>query len=489
MSRPPARRSSTPRVTIELQIDTLNADGVGVARHDGKEVVVPGALPGERVVAAVDHEGHRRIVGRLAKIVTRHPDRTAVSCPAARNCQGCPLIDLAYPAQLTFKHEQLQRVLTAYPTLEQIQLPPVWGAAHPLGYRTSAKLVFGRERGRVKLGLYRRGTHEVVDIGNCPVHHPLINRIATVVREEVQRQEIYVYNPERRTGLLRYLSVRVSSSTGKALVTLVTAMRDFRQVNQLAKWLQRHVPEVVGVHQNINPGEGNAIFGRETLKMLGMADLLDQIGEVRLRLAPTAFFQVNHEQAARIYALVRQWAALRREESAIDLYCGIGGIALHLAKDAGQVTGIELSEEAVRNARDNARLNALGHCRFVSGEAAEQLQEMAAQIPPGSVTVVNPPRGGCDPAVLEALVGLAPRTLIYVSCNPETLARDLHLLAGFGYGTQEIQPVDMFPQTAHIEAVARLTPIPRTDKRPISAPARPTGRSPGRHKGSRGSSR
>lgn len=488
MSRPPARRPA-PRATIEVQIDHLNADGVGASRHEGKEVLVPGTLPGEKVVVAIEHDRQWRMVGRPVKILSRHPGRVASPCRSSRNCQGCPLIELAYPAQLAFKQEQLRQSLTAYPTLAQTQLLPIWGAPQPLGYRTSAKLVFGRERGKVKLGLHRRGSHDVVDIGDCPVHHPLINRIATAVREEVERQGIYVYNPQRATGLLRYLAVQVNSTTGRALVTLVTAMRDFRQINQLAKWLQRHVPEVVGVHQNVNASEGKATFGRETLKMLGLPDLLEQIGEVRLRLTPTAFFQVNPPQAARIYSLVRQWAELRREQSALDLFCGIGGTALHLGIDGGQVTGFDPSEEAVRSARDNATLNGRSNCRFVAGEVAEQLEEMATTLPADSVVVVTPPRSGCEPPLLESLAALAPRTLLYVSCNQQTLARDLHLLAGFGYRTVEVQPVDMFPHTAHIEAVARLVPLPPASRPTASAPVRPSGPAPGRRKGNRGSSR
>ncbi|HXV21965.1 MAG TPA: 23S rRNA (uracil(1939)-C(5))-methyltransferase RlmD, partial [Desulfuromonadales bacterium] len=221
---------------------------------------------------------------------------------------------------------------------------------------------------------------------------------------------------------------------------------------------QKKVPEVVSVQQNVNPSEGNAIFGRETLRILGTPDLLDMVGNIRLRIAPASFFQVNNEQAARIYALVRQWAQLSRQEVALDLYCGIGGIALHLAADAGRVIGIESVEEAVRNAKENARMNGLANCTFLAGDAAELIEDLVSQVQPGSVAVLNPPRSGCERQVLEAVAGLQPRTLIYVSCAPETLARDLDILAVLGYRTAEVQPVDMFPQTPHVESVARLVP-------------------------------
>jgi 23S rRNA (uracil1939-C5)-methyltransferase len=274
------------------------------------------------------------------------------------------------------------------------------------------------------------------------------------------------------------------------MVTFVTAERDFRQVTHLGKGLQRQVPEVVSINQNVNPGTGNAILGRETLRMIGAPDLLDLLGDLRLRIAPASFFQVNHEQAARIYALVRQWAGLSREETAVDLYCGIGGIALTLARDAGRVIGVEVVADAVNNAKDNARLNHLANCSFLAGDAEELLQDLTHDGAPGAVAVVNPPRNGCEPGVLKALAGLAPRLLLYVSCEPETLARDLNLLAHLGYRTEEIQPVDMFPQTAHIESVARLVPAPmaKVARRQPPGPAKGriaagqpgTGRKPGR---------
>lgn len=467
-SRPMPRPKTASRrrlPLLEVDILRLDPEGIGLGRHENRDVVVAGALPGEKVEIEVEHAGNRRVVGRLRRVVNRHPDRIPSPCRQSGTCQGCLFIGLDYAAQLRFKEERVREALKGFPGLAKTPVLPVWAAPQPLGYRTTAKMVFGRHRGKVLLGLYRRGTHEVVDIGDCPLHHPLINRIAQAVREEVTRQEIYVFDPLRRTGLLRYLAVRVSPESGKALVTFVTAEKNFREVTHLAKWLQRKVPEVVGVHQNVNVSEGNVIFGRETLRILGLPDLLDRVGDIRLRISPTSFFQVNHPQTARIYALAHQWATLGKEETAIDLYCGIGGIALHLARDAGRVVGIEAVEAAVRNARENARLNGLRNCRFESGDAADLLEDLTVEGSAPAVAVVNPPRGGCEPGVLQALASLAPRLLIYVSCNPLTLARDLHLLQEMGYLTEEIQPVDMFPQTPHVESVARLVPDPKRKTR------------------------
>ncbi|WP_305042693.1 23S rRNA (uracil(1939)-C(5))-methyltransferase RlmD [Geoalkalibacter sp.] len=453
------RRKKTDKQQLELTIEKLDEEGIGLAAWEGKRVLVPGALPGERIQAVVEHEGQRQMAARLLKRLTSAPERSRRwNCPHAEDCLGCALISMDYPAQVRFKQDKVANALAAYPRLAQTQILPLWGAEQPLGYRCTAKLVIGKERGRVSIGLYRRNTHQVVDIGQCPLHHPLINQITAVVREEIERQGVWVYNAERNSGLLRYLAVRVSPARNEAMVTFVTSERNYREVTHLAKWLVKKVPQVVSVQQNVNASTGNVILGAQTLKMLGHPALLDQVGDLRLRISPASFFQVNHPQAARIYDLVRRWAACRREDLALDLYCGIGGIAMHLARDAGQVLGIEVVEEAVRNAADNARLNQLDNCRFRAGDAAELLEDLELELPPGAVAVVNPPRKGCEPEVLKRLAALKPRMLLYVSCNPLTLARDLDLLAALGYVSEDIQPVDMFPQTPHVECVARLVP-------------------------------
>lgn len=458
-SRPQSGSRRAPVATFELDILHLNEDGLGIARHLGKEVLISGVLPGEKVLASTEHEGRHRIVARLVKVLEKSPDRAFSPCKVSRNCQGCSLICMRYDTQLAYKDAKLRQCLQALPSLRQAEQKPVWGAENPFGYRTNAKLVMAKERGQVIIGLYRRGSHDVVDIGDCPLHHPLINRVVAVVREEIEKQEIFIYNPKTRRGLLRYLLVKISPENNKAMVTFVTAERDFRQITHLGKWLMKKVPEVISVQQNINASEGNVVIGRETLKMLGTPDLIDQVGEIRLRIAPASFFQVNNAQAARIYELVRRWAGLSKEETAVDIYCGIGGIALNLARDAGGVIGIEMVEEAVLNARENARLNKQENCSFIAGDAAELTADLATEIAPGSVIVLNPPRSGCEQPVLEAAAALAPRQMIYVSCNPETLARDLDILSGLGYRTLEVQPVDMFPQTPHIESVTRLVPV------------------------------
>jgi 23S rRNA (uracil1939-C5)-methyltransferase len=339
--------------------------------------------------------------------------------------------------------------------LGDVQIQDSLAAEMPLGYRATVKLSFAKSQGVIKLGLYRRGTHQVVDLKNCPLHHPLINRIVSAVRAEANHQRISVYDPKCDQGLLRYLLVRVSPALNKAMVTFVVTEKDIRRLMPMAKWLQRKIPEVVSIHQNINDTEGNAIIGRETSRLLGVSDLFDVVGDIRVRTSPTAFVQVNHEQAARIYRMVSEWSELSAEQLAVDLYCGIGGISLHLARRAKQVVCIEMQPDAVRNAIDNAKFNDLHNCRFIAGNAVELLDTL--ELPPQTVAVVNPPRKGCEHQLLKAIAHSPITRLIYVSCCPETLARDVATLCKQGLVLQRVQPVDMFPQTPHVETVALLT--------------------------------
>ncbi|MCK4623435.1 MAG: 23S rRNA (uracil(1939)-C(5))-methyltransferase RlmD [Desulfuromonadales bacterium] len=450
-------KKQLPREILKLTIDALDNEGIGLASHQRKTALVQGALPGETVLAEVEHEGRTHIYTRLRRVLRNAPQRTAqIACELEQSCLGCPLIRMKYQAQLAYKQQRVEQALGREQLLRDELVSTTLASDPPFGYRASAKLVIGRKREKVLIGLYRRGSHEIIDCPDCPVHHPLINKITAVLREEIQRQKVSVYNPQHRRGLLRYLLVRVSPTKNKALVTFVSNDRDLRQLPKLGKWLMRKVPEVIAVHQNVNSSTGNVILGQETLKLHGLPDLIDQVGDIRLRIGPEAFFQVNSLQAARIYTMVREWAQLTRKDSAIDLYCGIGGIALHLAQDAGQVYGIEYIPEAVRNAADNAELNGLKNCRFVSGDAAEELQKLAPQLKNLTLATLNPPRKGCSEELLQGLCQIRPQQIIYVSCDPDSLARDLRLLVDRGYQPVRVQPVDMFPQTSHVETVVQL---------------------------------
>lgn len=454
--RPRNKQHKKPTETCTLTIDSLNSDGLGVGQHQRREMHVAGTLPDEEVKIEIEHQGQRRSIGRLLKVLKKNPQRVIPGCSLASECSGCPIIHLAYPQQLKYKEQRITSALRFYPSLNNLKPNPVLPAPETFGYRTTAKLAISKSHGVAQIGLYKRGTHDVIDIGNCPQQHPLINKVVQAVRDEIEKQDVYVYNPITRRGILRYLAVRVSPKSNKALVTFVCAERNYREMTHLAKWVKKKVPEIIGVHQNINGSAGNVVFGPTTVKIIGGSDLIDTIGEIRMRLSPSSFFQVNHTQAAKIYNLVTEWAGLEKNDTALDLYCGVGGIAMHLARSGARIIGVEINPEAIFNAKAAAKLNEIKNCRFIAGDATDVIQDLQDDLPALKAAVVNPPRSGCSEEVLNTLTDLGPETLLYVSCHPISLARDLDLLDQRGYQAVELQPVDMFPQTPHVESVVRL---------------------------------
>jgi len=445
------------RQTLELAITSLNEDGFGIATHEGTRILVAGALPGETIRARVTYVGHRETFADIVKVVTRSPDRlNKPPCDKGTACDGCQLIQMSYPAQLAWKKQHVENSLRRYRTLEKVKVHDVIASPLQLNYRNSVKLVVTGKFAEPLIGIYRRNSHDVLDIGDCPLHHPLINKVVQAVKSGIKKGKVPIYNPRSEMGLLRYLLVRVSESTNRVMVVFVTAERSFNEIHHLAKHLQAAVPEVTVIDQNINGSTGNTILGQKDHFITKERLLPAAIGETRFSISPRSFFQVNSGSAGAIYEKVREWGALTGRERVLDLYCGIGGISLFLAGKAKEVLGIEVVESAVADAEKNAQLNDIRNCRFKAGDVARLLEEMRTEGENFDLVVLNPPRKGCDEQVLQQTAAIAPQKIIYVSCSPQTLSRDLHILAGLGYRTVEVQPVDMFPQTVHVEDVALL---------------------------------
>jgi len=445
--------------TLELAITSVNDDGFGVSYHEGTRILVAHALPGEQVVVRVTYVGKREAFGNILKCLKSSPDRVDVSpCSKGRVCDGCNLMQMRYPAQLAWKRELVAKQLRQYPSLTLVPVHDTIASPQEFGYRNSAKLVVSGKSAAPVIGMYRRNSHDVQENLDCPLHHPLINRVVQAAKAGIKKGKVPIYNPKSEMGLLRYLVVRVAQPGDRVMVVLVTSEVGYNEMHHLAKYIQQEVPEVAVVAQNINNTTGNVIFGQRDRFLTKGQTLRAKMGETTFSLSPRSFFQVNSGAAQIIYERVRKLAALKGTERVIDLYCGIGGISLLLAKDAAEVVGIELVEAAVTDATENARLNRIDNCEFVAGDAARLLDEIGSE-GGADVIVLNPPRKGCEEKVLKSAAALNPGKMIYVSCSPETLARDLDLLSRLGYRTVEVQPVDMFPQTVHVEDVALLEKI------------------------------
>lgn len=444
-------------LAVELTIEHLDNDGIGVALHSGRQVLIPGTVPQDRCLARITHFGKTVVFADLVKLIEPSPLRLQrCPCSDAALCLGCPLIAMRYGEQLRWKQQLVQAAFDGYLSLKEIVVPRLLTPERQLQYRTTAKLAVAGTHVDPYIGIYRRASHDVVDLEDCPLHHPMINTVITVVREGISKLKVPVYQDKNKTGILRYLVVRVSESSGEVMVTFVTARRAFNEIHHLARLLQEKVPQVVVVCQNVNSSEGNVIFGAHDHFLTKQQTIQDRIGQVELLISPRSFLQAQNDGARLLYETARDWAALDGSQHLLDLYCGIGGIALTLAPVSQQVLGVELNKEAVADAKRNARLNNAKNCHFEAGDVLELLDELIEDEKHFNCIVLNPPRKGCDREVLDKVTTLNPERIIYVSCSPQTLARDLDILVSKGYSCEKVQPVEMFPQTPHVENVALI---------------------------------
>ncbi|MDK9718770.1 MAG: 23S rRNA (uracil(1939)-C(5))-methyltransferase RlmD [Trichlorobacter sp.] len=444
-------------LALELTIERLDSDGIGIAQHDGRQILIPGTVPQDRCLARITHFGKTVVFADLVKLIEPSPLRLQrCPCSDAALCLGCPLICLRYGEQLRWKQAQVQAAFDSYASLKDLVVPRLLTPERQLQYRTTAKLAVAGSHADPYIGIYRRASHDVVDLEDCPLHHPMINTVIKVVREGIRKLKVPIYQDKNKSGILRYLVVRVSESTGEVMVTFVAARRAFNEIHHLARLLQDKVPQVKVVCQNVNSSEGNVIFGAHDHFLTKQQTIQDRIGQVELLISPRSFLQAQNDGARLLYETARDWASLDGTQQVLDLYCGIGGIALTFAPHTKQVLGVELNKEAVADARRNARLNNARNCRFEAGDVQELLEDLLEDELRFACIVLNPPRKGCDREVLDKVVELAPERVVYVSCSPHTLARDLDILAAKGYQTIQVQPVEMFPQTPHVENVALL---------------------------------
>ena len=377
-------------------------------------------------------------------------------CPHYPHCVGCPFIKVPYPEQLSRKREIVVRALAQYPSLDGIEVSPVVASPQRLGYRARVKLVVRKNRDQVAMGLYVPQTHRVIDISSCPVHPRQVNQVVFYLKKKVPELGIVPYDERDDSGDLRHLDFRFSVARHELSVTLVTRHASFPQGALLARALMQRFPFITGVIQNINEARGNVIWGTSFRILSGRDTLMERVGDLKLVFPPGVFSQANPFTARKLYDHVREVAALGGGETVLDLYCGVGPISLYLATDARQVWAVDDSELAIATAKQNARRNGRGNCRFIAGDVASTATQLKQTLSKLDLVALNPPRKGVQPAAMAALIDLSAPKLIYVSCEPRTLARDLDRLVAANYRVIQIQPFDMFPQTEEVETVAFL---------------------------------
>ncbi len=442
--------------TREFLIDRLGVHAEGVARVEGFTVFVPGALPQERICARVDTVKKTYASAVLTKILESSPDRIEPCCPVYDLCGGCQLQHLSYEAQLREKRRQVEDAVHHIGGLKGIKIFPTIGG-DPWGYRNKMQFPVGRVGTRTVIGCFAQGTHKIVDTECCRIQHQMNNELMNAMRDTVQKLGIPVYDEDRHRGIIRHIVGRVGAD-GNAMAVLVTARHELPRAKEFVKALRAKVPRLVSVQQNVQTYRNNVILGRETKLLWGKSTILDKIGPLSFQISPRSFFQVNTAQAAILYGKALEFAALQGGETVIDAYCGTGTITLFLARKARKAYGIEVVPTAIADAKKNARVNNIRNAEFIIGDSAVIMPRLYREGVKADVIITDPPRAGSTRIVLETFVNMHPSRIVYVSCNPATLARDLAILDELGYRTEKIQPVDMFPQTSHVESVSLIVP-------------------------------
>lgn len=441
--------------TYELQIDRLGTSGEGVGRYENFTVFVPNALPGETVSVIIEEVKNSYARGRIKQILHESVDRVAPLCELYEECGGCQLQHLSYEAQLHAKRAQVVDALIHIGKLPQIPVMETLRAEEPWNYRNKMQFPIGRNSGKIVIGCFAQGSHTIINTKNCHIQRAENNDLANAAREIAEQLHIPVYNEDTHKGVLRHIVGRVGRSSD-LMAVIVTATKQLPRAKDLVRMLRERLPNLVSVHQNIQTYRNNVIMGRDTQLLWGRPTIIDSLGRLNFHISPRSFFQVNTRQAERLYEQALAYADLHGTETVIDAYCGTGTITLFLAQKARKVYGIEIVQPAILDARKNARDNNVKNAEFIVGDATAVMPGLYKQGIRPDVVVVDPPRAGCTETVLRTFANMKPQRIVYVSCNPATLARDLAILKELGYLAQEVQPVDLFPQTSHVENVCLL---------------------------------
>lgn len=441
----------------EIAISSLGHSCEGVGRYQDFTVFVPFALPDEVVEVLITEVKKNYAKGRLCQIIKASPDRVEAKCAIYDQCGGCQIQHLNYQAQLQIKRQQVVDAVERIGGQKDIEIYDVIGAEQPWNYRNKMQFPVGRQGNQVIVGCYAAGSHRIINTENCYIQNEANNVIAREVRDVIKRLSILAYDERTGKGLIRHIIGRVGIDSGEVMVVLVINGDRIPKQDKLIQEIRNNVPGVVSIMQNINKKSTNVIMGSKTMKLWGKDTIVDKIGDFAFNISARSFFQVNTKQAEVLYNKAVEFAKLTGKETVIDAYCGTGTITLFLAKQAAKVYGIEIIEQACEDARKNAAVNDITNAEFVCGDAVVTMPQMYQQGIRPDVIVVDPPRSGCDKAVLETFVQMNPTRIVYVSCSPASLARDIAVLNELGYKAEKIQPVDMFSQTSHVETVVLLS--------------------------------
>ena len=441
-----------------VNISSLGSSGEGVGRVSDFTVFVNGALPGEEVKAKITEVKKTYAIGKLMEVVKASPERIKPACPIYAECGGCQLQHISYEGQMQVKRQQVKDAMERIGHQKDLTVLPVLGAENPWHYRNKVAFPVGKEKGKTIIGCFAQGTHKIIDASNCLIQDELNNDAINAVKEIIDKLGIPAYNEDTHTGVMRHVVARTGMK-GQLMVVLVTATQELKRKKEIIKMLRSRLPQMVSLQQNIQTYRNNVILGRETKLLWGRPTIKAKLGKFAFNVSARSFFQVNTRQAEVLYDTALEYAQLTGKETVIDAYCGTGTISLYLAQKARKVYGVEIVSPAIKDAEKNARENNVRNAEFIVGDCTKVMPRLYKQGVRPDVVVVDPPRAGCTEAVLQTFASMQPKRIVYVSCNPATLARDIEIMAKLGYKAKKVQPVDMFSHSSHVESVALINRV------------------------------
>ena len=438
----------------EAIVTDYTTEGQGIAHVEGCAVFIPNAVAGERVKLRIEVAKKNWAAGKIVEILERSPHRINRECPVAKLCGGCDFWHIDYEEETRLKAERVRSCLNRLGG-ENLESVPILAAPSCHGYRNKAQYPVASKKNRAYAGFFKAGTHEVVEDERCLILPEETDQVKAVVMDYVNRNHVSVYDEVAHQGLLRHIYVRRGAVSGQVLVCLVINGRSIPKAHELVARLKK-IPGFTTLVLSINTKKGNAVLGDEFVTIHGPGHIEDTLCGLNFRLSPRSFYQVNHTQAQRLYEAAISQAEITNTDTVLDLYCGVGTITLAMAAAAGKVIGVEVIPQAVEDAKDNATRNGIENAEFFCGDAGQAALELERKGIQADVVVVDPPRKGLNADTIEALARFAPRRIVYVSCDPATLGRDVALLKERGYAVKNAMAADLFPRTVHVESIVCL---------------------------------
>ena len=429
-------------------------DGKGIVKGDGITAFVDNMIIGEKAKVEIIYQSKNQTLGKVKEFIEPSKERVTPKCKICKECGGCVLQHMSYKAQLDFKKNHVKDCLAKIGHIN-IDVNDTIGMDNPYEYRNKTQVPFAEKKGKIKYGFYKEDSHDIVQFSHCLIQTDLADQILSYIKELMEKFKITPYNEDKRRGVIRHVLVRVGVHTNQAMIVLVTNEIDFHNRKLLVKELLKKFPAVKTIVQNINTRDTNVILGEKEFILFGKGYIEDSILGVKFKISPKSFYQVNPIQTEVLYSKAIDMAKLSKNDVVLDAYCGIGTIGLIASKHVKHVVGVEIVKQAIIDAKNNAKANNIDNASFVCDDASKFIVDLAKVNEKMDVVFLDPPRKGLDEPLIESLLKLQPERIVYVSCNPSTLARDLALFKE-DYDIKEIQPVDMFPHTYHVETIAHL---------------------------------